>query len=68
MQSNTQPKPKSWVRRHKILTGFLAILGIFIFLLIIGASADSPQEKVADSQEVTDIPEASTEPVVADVI
>jgi hypothetical protein len=44
-----QPPRKSWPARHKVWTTVLAVVGVFVVLMIIGALADSPKPTPAAS-------------------
>jgi hypothetical protein len=47
-----QPPRKSWPARHKIWTTVLAVVGVFVVLMIIGALADPPKPTSAASKGV----------------
>jgi len=40
-----QPPRKSWPARHKVWTTVLAVVGVFVILVIIGAAVGSPKPK-----------------------
>lgn len=65
---NNQSRPKDWVRHHKTLTGFLVVLGILIFIIILGNDANPPKENIAESQESNDLSGDITQPLVTDDI